>query len=89
MSEQFSILIDNHSRFERGRTGGAIGLLCPPHRSSYTRLCGASALPPTTRRIFPWAAIAKHGGLPVLMCLAVIKWYAPQHGRTQFFRKAA
>ena len=48
--------------------------ICPPQRSSFTKPCRASALPPITRRIFPFAAFptTRRNILPCLM-----KWYAP------------
>ena len=73
MSEQFSIMIGNRSRFEAGDPGG-YWLDMPATRSSYRPLCRASALPPITRRIFPFAAIptTQRNILPCLMT-----WYAP------------
>ncbi len=52
MSEQFAILIDSRSRFETGEPGGYWLDPCPPQRKNFTKLCEASALPPTIRRIF-------------------------------------
>ena len=74
MSEQFSIMIGNRSTFLKRATQAAIGWICPPQRSSFTKPCRASALPPITRRIFPFAGFSddpeKHIALPYEMVCA-------------------
>lgn len=75
MSEQFSIMIGNRSRFDAGDPGGYwLDMPATKDKQKPDEECGTSALPPTTRRIFPFAAIptTRRNILPCLM-----KWHAP------------